>query len=271
MSALHEFDLWLCSYVHYNISRHFEDAAFFKAVASTLSPELVTYLGEDIRTESGDFRPILLDFDDLMRLHRVIDVTSFKHGRRWTALGGIHKFSTRCTGEIQRRLAPAEARKWAEDSEHYSSVLEHHPLSLSDGIWTVQEWIGELRRYMEAMGDERLVPAPTGHFPTPTDPTPIDDAGLAEPQATPVAQGQSAEPHDATGRKKKGGRPPMWDDLWEMAQDMKAANPEVSDGEIAAKYNQRFGKQIGQAKRKRATAEIIHQLRHDRTKRKPKS
>ncbi|HUT92700.1 MAG TPA: hypothetical protein VMY37_24620 [Thermoguttaceae bacterium] len=53
MSTLHDFDLQLCSYVHYNVSRHFEDAGFAKAVTSALPPELAAYLREDTRSESN--------------------------------------------------------------------------------------------------------------------------------------------------------------------------------------------------------------------------
>ena len=194
MSALHHFDLELCAYIHYNVSRHFEDAAFAKAVTSALPPELADYLRQDTRTESGDSRPILLNYDELMRLHSVIDFTSFKHGRQWTALRDLHAFSTQCTGEIHRRLAPAEARKWAEASELFSEILEHHPLSLADGIWNVNEWIGELEWYLRAMGEEQLLPIPDGEFPTPTNPSPTTSTRPRATEAEPTSAGPDSSP-----------------------------------------------------------------------------
>ncbi|HUT90879.1 MAG TPA: helix-turn-helix domain-containing protein [Thermoguttaceae bacterium] len=145
-------------------------------------------------SESGDSRPILLSYDEFMRLLSVIDVTSFRHGRQWMALRDLHPFSTQCTGAIHRRLAPTEAQKWAEASEYFSKILEHRPLSLADGIWTVYDWIGELRWYMKAMGDEQLLPIPDGQFPTPTSPSRETSTRHRAVAAEPTSAGPDSSP-----------------------------------------------------------------------------
>jgi hypothetical protein len=185
LSALHDFDLKLCDYVRYNIAQHFEDPAFAEAFTTPLPPELAAYLLEDKRHDSGGPLGLLLNADEFERLHSVADFIWLKHGGRWEGFQTLHALSTPCTGEISCRLAPAEARTWAEACEHFSAILESRLLTLPDGIWTVYEWIGELRWYLKAMGETRFLPIPDGPFPTPTNPAPT-------PSTRP--EGQRAEP-----------------------------------------------------------------------------
>jgi hypothetical protein len=56
MSALHDFDVQLCEGVRYNVSRHFDDAAFAKAVTAPLPPGLASYLLEGTRHDAEDPR-----------------------------------------------------------------------------------------------------------------------------------------------------------------------------------------------------------------------
>jgi hypothetical protein len=107
--------------------------------------------------------------------------------------------STLCTGEIHRRLAPAEARTWADACEYFAKVLEHQRLPLADGIWTVCDWVGEVRWYLKAMGEQRYLPAPDGPYPTPTNPAP---AVQAEDPSPGPAQDQIASLREEMGEIK---------------------------------------------------------------------
>jgi hypothetical protein len=63
-----------------------------------------------------------------------------------------------------------------------------------------------------------------------------------------------------TARSGTGGRPPKWDKLWALIQEMK----DKTDKDIAAKYNRQQGAVIGKGG-DRATAEIVKRVRYDRT------
>jgi len=55
-----------------------------------------------------------------------------------------------------------------------------------------------------------------------------------------------------------GGRPRKWDDLWDLHNEMKAADPEVKDQNIVGAYRRRY------PKREKATVKTLRDLRQRR-------
>jgi len=65
-------------------------------------------------------------------------------------------------------------------------------------------------------------------------------------------------------KRNSGGRKKEWEKLWELMQEMKKADPTVSDAKIAAAYNKRY------PRRRKATARTVRDVRYENTKRKRK-
>jgi hypothetical protein len=97
------------------------------------------------------------------------------------------------------------------------------------------------------------IPSPSVRLPAPDGPSSVP----ATPQQPPVQPPKS--------RKGKGGRPPLWDELWKLMLKMKRENPNIDDKDIAAEYNKRFAAPISKGKRKKATVETVRQVRYERT------
>ena len=88
-----------------------------------------------------------------------------------------------------------------------------------------------------------------------------------KPADTPTtAEAKAASP----GVRRKGGRPRSREDLWELIQRMKIENPAVTDEDIAADYNRRYGRSIKENRRSKADVTAVKNVRYDRTKRSRK-
>jgi hypothetical protein len=68
----------------------------------------------------------------------------------------------------------------------------------------------------------------------------------------------------------RGGRPRKWDALWAVIREQDAKTPKPKDTRIAGEYNRKYGSQVGQNEKMRATAEIVRQVRCARRKQNPK-
>jgi hypothetical protein len=69
-------------------------------------------------------------------------------------------------------------------------------------------------------------------------------------------------------RTNCGGRPRKWDKLWAVIQEQDGKVPKPKDAKIAAVYNQQYGISTGSPKR--ATVDIVRQVRYARRKQNPK-
>lgn len=180
MSELHDFDLLLTDYLHHNIHRHLGNATFSRRIGR-LDKRLADYFGTVFKTLPAPpaALPFLLNDKELDDLVWAIAELPLGRRRVWSASPRLHRVYSLCTGEINKRLSPTEADRWAADSADFTSRLEADGVSLSEGIAVVCEWLEELRFYLEAMGDNELLPRPFGQFPTPTTsaPTPQAPAG----------------------------------------------------------------------------------------------
>ena len=173
MSALHDFDLLLCRHVRDNVYWNRADKDVAERLR-TLDPRLSSFLTDDPPPTAGeDWGPkLLLTDEELSALAFALDHLPKRSEKDWLPLQGIYERSTLCTGEILRRLAPAEGRRWATESERFKRKLTAHTIELHEGIEIVAEWVRKLRRYLEAMRALTLIPPPVGSFPTPTNPSP---------------------------------------------------------------------------------------------------
>jgi len=96
---------------------------------------------------------------------------------------------------------------------------------------------------------------------------PKGDAGPshATPAEAPKAEGAGEDPLKPTPQEtvgdqpKAGGRKPKWDDLLELDEEMKAADPSVSDQKVVNRYNRNNGAAI--ASKKRATLKALQNAR----------
>lgn len=86
----------------------------------------------------------------------------------WEPIRHCHDQSLLCLKEIKSELTPTEADQWSQDCRAYANQLSANRLALARGMEIVCEWIGQLRRYLRAMGRVDLLPPPEGSYPTPT-------------------------------------------------------------------------------------------------------
>jgi hypothetical protein len=112
----------------------------------------------------------LLSDTELARLETI--VAGLPTIKRWQASRPVHETHKLCTGEINRRLSPIDADRWAKKSRRFVRQLERKRLSLEVGIGIVREWVDQLRGCLGAMDETALLPAPHGGFPTPANPKP---------------------------------------------------------------------------------------------------
>lgn len=195
--------------------------------------------------------PFLLSDDELKRLESVVAAANSIPGSkimRWQASRVLHAEYVFCTGEINRRLSPVDAERWAKMSLRFAKQLESRGLWLEDGIAFVSDWVAELRRCLAAMDETNLLPKPYGRFQTPTNP--------------------------AKQKKGKGGRPEEWGELVRFADDKKNENPSLQDKQIVAAYNQLHAKDAtadSEGKKKIATVRNLRDARYARKILKRKS
>jgi hypothetical protein len=167
----------LCAHAIDNVREHLGVDVVRDAIAN-LRPELASYVIDNGSTNlPAQSTPRLLlrdeDFSDLAVAMRSLPVSGL---RSWLPLESTYDKSTHCTGEIGRRLAPAEAERWAGKALEFSRTLCATPLSVTDGLISIEQWTSCIRRYKEALCDFQYLPRPQERFPTPSQPQDIEDS-----------------------------------------------------------------------------------------------
>lgn len=175
---LHRFDLELCRHALDNIGGHLGDPKFSAFVEEWMEPAVLAPL----KALDGDVNPapLLLNDAELDDLWIGFGGEEFQFDRDWTTYECLYRRSIDCVAEIRDALAKPYAEEWAGLCAQFADRLEARGVWLHHGIEIVQEWVGELRRLLRAMGATHLLPAPEGSFPTPTCPvTPVPTATAA--------------------------------------------------------------------------------------------
>jgi hypothetical protein len=180
---LHNFDVLLCGQVVWNLRLHVREPRIRESIERLPVPliALVT-VGSSIAPDVAPLPAVVFNSDELCRMAESVRYHSFETSFNWEPLECQYRTATLCTGEIRRRLAPAEAAKWSEDSRRIEKAFIGPRLELADGIDLIDEWTTELRRYLEALGEFRYLPRPDGQFPTPTCPEACADVELDLPE-----------------------------------------------------------------------------------------
>ena len=124
-------------------------------------------------------------------------VASLARFKSWQASRTVHGSYHFCTGEINRRLSPDDAERWAKRSVRFTRQLQRRRVSLEVGISIVREWVRELRSCLAAMDETDLLPAPGGGFPTPTNPNPPKPEVHSAPGIVPPTQ-QAQQPRKSS-------------------------------------------------------------------------
>jgi hypothetical protein len=234
MSALHELDLWLCGEVHFNIHRLLVEEDERPKLEETSTPALEASHPEqpepqlhrrkwpkrpsaamnqlDVRLRDflrGRFRarpsapsalPFLFNDTELGDLQEAF--TNGLTNWKYKVSSRLPRYLTLATGEVTRRLPREEAERWSSLSARFLAQLKTKHLSLADGIRIVREWLWELRLFLEAMGEDGLLPVPDGRFPTPTNPSPPPEPPKKKDQ-TAVGRMRRAIAEHPAGRKAK--------------------------------------------------------------------
>jgi Helix-turn-helix domain len=167
---LHDFDLRLCRHVLDNVGGYLDRPAFAAYAERRLDPSVWKYL-KALDADDAP-QPLLLSEEELDDLALTFACGPWKFDRPWVPHEPLHKRSIECVKEIRDALAAGYAEEWARASARFAETLERGRTWLGGGIRVVQEWVGEARRYLRAMGAVDLLPAPEGSFPTPTCPAP---------------------------------------------------------------------------------------------------
>jgi hypothetical protein len=170
-SPLHNFDLLLCRHTVANIRWNLDECHIHTRIAH-LRPPLAKFLIDE-QADNPRFAAIpeiLLSYDELDDIAEALRFLPIGSERYWLPCREYYGNATLATGEIHKRLAPAEAQRWADASLSFTHHLCDQPVLLADAIEIVRDWTEELRRYLEALCEFQFLPRPEGHFPTPTMP-----------------------------------------------------------------------------------------------------
>jgi hypothetical protein len=178
---LHEYDIQLCRHALDNIASYVDDPAFAADIEESLEPAVLEYM----KALDGDEdpAPLLLSDEELQDLAFGFAGEEIQHDRDWIPYEALYRRSIDCVVEIRDALAKQHADEWASLSAQFAERLEARRVWLHHGIEIVQEWVGELRRLLRAMGATNLLPAPEGAFPTPTCPHPPLSPSTGAPSA----------------------------------------------------------------------------------------
>lgn len=169
MSILHQLDLCLTGSVICNVRRAVAQENVFRCVVSLPAPLTECLIDKTaVLGELGDIPRILFSSDELLRIAQALRFLPLGIEVAWIAAGPWDAEIVTSTGEIKSKLAPAEARRWSEQSRRFEAALAAPRLPLHTGIEIVEEWATLIRWYLEAMGEYRYIPCPLGKFPTPT-------------------------------------------------------------------------------------------------------
>jgi hypothetical protein len=171
ISALHNFDLLLCRHAVANLRWNLDDCHIRHRVAH-LKPSLAKFLIDESahNPRFADIPEILLSYDELDDIAEAIRFLPIGSERYWLPCREYYGDATLATGEIHKRLAPAEAQRWADASLSFTHRLCDQSVLLADAIGIIRDWTEELRRYLEALCEYRFRPRPEGRFPTATTP-----------------------------------------------------------------------------------------------------
>jgi hypothetical protein len=172
MSQLHDFDTRLCDLVIANVRWHLDNEWIFRRISGLEKPlkkVLIDESADNVRL--APLPRLLLNDDELDAIEESLRFPPMHSCRLWDDIGWPCEDAVFCTREIRARLAAADAERWSAQSRRFHELLQSSSLLLSDGVKIVHEWVGELRRYLEALCEYRYLPRPIGGFPTPTHPT----------------------------------------------------------------------------------------------------
>lgn len=169
-SKLHDFDFELCCYLRSNIRQACQSSAVRADLLSELNDNLLAYFGDS--TSQSDIElheQVLLSTADLVDLE--IAIGAFASRTLWEPYHQLHRRAVYCVREIRDELTIHDAEVWSIQSTKFSAKLDRRKLSLIDGTRTVSDWIRCVRRFLFGMGRKDLIPIPEGRFPTPANPT----------------------------------------------------------------------------------------------------
>jgi hypothetical protein len=170
-SPLHNFDILLCQHTIANVRWNLDESHIHNRIAR-LTPPLAKFLIDESAVDPrfGSIPEILLSYDEFDAIAEAVRYLPLRSERYWLPCREYCADATLATGEIHRRLAPAEAQRWADAALHFTHLLCDQRVRLADAIEIIRDWTEELRRYLEAMCEYQFLPRPEGHFPTPTMP-----------------------------------------------------------------------------------------------------
>jgi hypothetical protein len=170
-SALHRFDLHLSGRAIMTLRWALDSPRIYDRISHLPEPLAECLIDKSADNLQGAPVPTLLLNDD--EFTRIVDAVRFLplgSQQEWPYGDYFCDDAVLCTGEIRRRLAVAEAERWAATSQCFSRALQAKRLPLYGGLEVLQQWTIELRKYLEALCEYRFLPRPNGHFPTPTHP-----------------------------------------------------------------------------------------------------
>lgn len=185
---LHDFDLYLCHHALDNVRCNLAVPGFADYVEGQLSePVLACLRNMDDESEPPE---LLLNDDELDGLAAAFAGGSFEYDQPWTPYEPLYRQGLDCVTEIREALSREHAERWACVSARFAEQLQGDRVYLGTGIQVVREWVGEARRLLRTMGSVELLPAPEGHFPTPTHPEPPPCSQVEEPRPSVVPEVQ---------------------------------------------------------------------------------